>query len=74
MGLNERRNAGELKMFFHVMSSIKRGKKEKANPAKGAKSAPPKVQPPDTGMADDENQFDFGGIPVRDLKKNLGCG
>ena len=22
----------------------------------------------------DENPFDFGGIPARDLKKNLGCG
>jgi hypothetical protein len=21
-----------------------------------------------------ENQFDFGGLPQRDLKKNLGCG
>lgn len=21
-----------------------------------------------------ENPFDFGGIPARDLKKNLGCG
>lgn len=23
---------------------------------------------------DDEKPFDFGGIPDRDLKKNLGCG
>ena len=22
----------------------------------------------------EENPFDFGGIPQRDLKKNLGCG
>lgn len=21
-----------------------------------------------------ENKFDFGGLPSRDLKKNLGCG
>ncbi len=21
-----------------------------------------------------QNQFDFGGLPQRDLKKNLGCG
>jgi hypothetical protein len=21
-----------------------------------------------------ENPFDFGGLPIRDLKKNLGCG
>lgn len=24
--------------------------------------------------ANDENPFDFGGLPARDLKKNLGCG
>jgi hypothetical protein len=24
--------------------------------------------------SDDENPFDFGGLPARDLKKNLGCG
>jgi hypothetical protein len=24
--------------------------------------------------ADSEKQFDFGGIPDRNLKKNLGCG
>jgi hypothetical protein len=24
--------------------------------------------------ADDEKSVDFGGIPVRDLKRNLGCG
>lgn len=23
---------------------------------------------------DSENPFDFGGLPQRDLKKNLGCG
>ena len=25
-------------------------------------------------QADDGNPFDFGGLPNRDLKKNLGCG
>ncbi|MFM7851041.1 MAG: hypothetical protein ACKO96_03795 [Flammeovirgaceae bacterium] len=24
--------------------------------------------------AESENLFDFGGLPMRDLKKNLGCG
>ncbi|RAW03076.1 hypothetical protein [Pseudochryseolinea flava] len=24
--------------------------------------------------SDDERRFDFGGIPDRNLKKNLGCG
>lgn len=31
-----------------------------------SKETPPRV--------DDEKPFDFGGIPERDLKKNLGCG
>jgi hypothetical protein len=25
-------------------------------------------------ITEKEHQFDFGGIPKRDLKKNLGCG
>jgi hypothetical protein len=35
------------------------------------------VKPADTQPkqdADSENPFDFGGLPYRDLKKNLGCG
>ncbi|HZY79015.1 MAG TPA: hypothetical protein VFE50_05790 [Cyclobacteriaceae bacterium] len=44
----------------------KKAKKEirKVVPVK-AKEVPPQ---------DDEKPFDFGGIPDRDLKKNLGCG
>jgi len=44
----------------------KKTKKEikKIVPPKG-KEIPPQ---------DDEKPFDFGGIPERDLKKNLGCG
>ena len=40
----------------------------------------PKVVPakPETGNraedAEDEGRMDFGGLPARDLKKNLGCG
>ena len=30
----------------------------------------PRVAPED----EKENPFDFGGLPKRDLKKNLGCG
>lgn len=25
-------------------------------------------------IAEEEKSFDYGGIPARDLKKNLGCG
>ncbi len=45
-----------------------------------AKSAKPKKENKklanDNGSKDDsrENPFDFGGLPSRDLKKNLGCG
>jgi hypothetical protein len=30
-------------------------------------------QPPVTA-SDEEKPFDFGGLPQRDIKKNLGCG
>ncbi len=33
----------------------------------------PKGSSPDTSTTDD-TPFDFGGLPSRDLKKNLGCG
>jgi hypothetical protein len=41
-------------------------KKIKKKPEKEIK--PPAVDP------DKSNQFDFGGLPQRDLKKSLGCG
>jgi hypothetical protein len=46
--------------------------KKKAKPKKPQKILPQKQKemPPQ----DDEKPFDFGGIPERDLKKNLGCG
>jgi hypothetical protein len=47
--------------------------KKKAQAKKQTKklmSEKPKEIPPQ----DDEKPFDFGGIPDRDLKKNLGCG
>ena len=43
---------------------------------KSKKSTPKKIQ----GRVGDEiapepkEHFDFGGLPIRDLKKNLGCG
>jgi len=47
-------------------------KKQKAE-KKGKKSMPGK--PKDMPLqADEEKPFNFGGIPDRDLKKNLGCG
>jgi hypothetical protein len=45
----------------------------------GKKKALKKVKPQGRKVEEekelsDEKQFDFGGIPARDLKKNLGCG
>ena len=40
-------------------------KEPKAEPEKKIPSAPPEEV---------EKPFDFGGLPQRDLKKNLGCG
>jgi len=40
----------------------KRNKKENSDPKA------------DHVLKEDEKPFDFGGIPPRDLKKNLGCG
>lgn len=36
------------------------------------KPIPPQEDPSPIGLED--KPFDFGGIPDRDLKKNLGCG
>ena len=33
-----------------------------------------KKDPSDTEKDSSEPTFDFGGLPARDLKKNLGCG
>ena len=43
---------------------------------KGRKTAkvPPEKQKAVPPRDDEEKPFDFGGIPDRDLKKNLGCG
>jgi hypothetical protein len=41
-------------------------KPEKAEPASA--TPPPQQEQPE------EKPFDFGGLPARDLKKNLGCG
>jgi len=43
--------------------------------AKKAEKEPTKAQPPaPTQGTEEDKPFDFGGLPNRDLKKNLGCG
>ena len=54
---------------------------EKTKPAKPddqeSKAAPKQEEPsakPEEQLVKEEESFDFGGLPKRDLKKNLGCG
>jgi len=44
-------------------------KKEKPDKGKNANKKPKPVEP-----SDQEDRFDFGGLPKINLKKNLGCG
>lgn len=48
------------------------GRPPKAN---GDEKGPNGAEKGNDGVdADDTDPFDFGGLPTRDLKKNLGCG
>jgi hypothetical protein len=51
-----------------MSKKIKTGEREKEKP----QTTSPKQteEKPET----EEKPFDFGGLPARDLKKNLGCG
>jgi len=48
------------------MTKRRSNKKEKLK--KKVESKPAKSE-----YSDEEKSFDFGGLPMRDLKKNLGC-
>lgn len=48
--------------------------KKKGKEKKPAKKLVPEKAKPIPPNDEDEKPFDFGGIPDRDLKKNLGCG
>jgi hypothetical protein len=45
---------------------------KKKKPKKGRDK--PVKPTPSTPVEKQDNKFDFGGLPERDLKKNLGCG
>jgi hypothetical protein len=51
--------------------SMKKKKKENSKPEK-VETTPPAPVPQQE--LPEEKPFDFGGLPARDLKKNLGCG
>jgi hypothetical protein len=52
--------------------SKKRIKKQKETDPKSKEEQKPNSQHPTEDA--EEKPFDFGGLPSRDLKKNLGCG
>ncbi|MFM8740335.1 MAG: hypothetical protein ACKOC0_09035 [Cytophagales bacterium] len=49
----------------------KQQKSKTKPPRKGNRQ---KIATPPEQQSESENPFDFGGLPTRDLKKNLGCG
>jgi hypothetical protein len=53
-------------------------KRDKQKPKKEIKAEipnnPETAEKPAEAAIANENPFDFGGLPKRDLKKNLGCG
>jgi len=55
-------------MAKRVTSSNKKGKTKRETQEKKHGIAPDEIP------KEPEKPFDFGGLPVRDLKKNLGCG
>lgn len=46
----------------------------KKNKGKKQKTEPKKKPQTELTSEEKEKPFDFGGLPERDLKKNLGCG
>jgi hypothetical protein len=47
---------------------------KKKRDKKAGQNKKPENKPVKPESVDDEKPFDFGGLPQRDLKKNLGCG
>ena len=61
-------------VFERINGDFMRKKRKKAKTDQQKPN--PAVQPPDLKPVEtnEDNSFDFGGLPARDLKKNLGCG
>jgi hypothetical protein len=56
----------------NVIEPVALGMKKKVSKKEKAKTVE-KKQPPEQ-EAEKDDAFDFGGLPTRNLKKNLGCG
>lgn len=55
-----------------MLGTVAFGMKKKVSKKEKIKTTE-KKQPPEP-EAEKDNAFDFGGLPDRNLKKNLGCG
>jgi hypothetical protein len=49
-------------------------KRKKESKKKDRSAVPPEKEPGQSGLDKSDDQPDYGGLPNRDLKKNLGCG
>jgi len=49
-------------------------RKPSAPKSKKREKIPPAIHQSKIPVDPDNTDFDFGGLPKRDLKKNLGCG
>jgi hypothetical protein len=56
--------------FSLTMSKAAKKKTKKPSDKSTAKPTPQEA----IRFVDDDKPFDFGGLPEKDLKKNLGCG
>jgi len=54
---------------------VMRKRNLKSPKAKKTSVEVPKSKPEETNLGEEqENKMNFGGLPMRDLKRNLGCG
>lgn len=57
-----------------VMKRSQSKREDKRNGRKHAKKSQMASNSNEVEAVDSENKVDYGGLPDRDLKKNLGCG
>jgi hypothetical protein len=74
-GYKEETNGGK-SVFFLRINFVQVMKKKKKDKQLAKRDTRPKVSvaAPEITADDGQKPFDYGGIPDRDLKKNLGCG
>lgn len=58
-------------VFERINGDLMRKKRKKGKTDQQKPKPPSDPKPEETN---EDNPFDFGGLPARDLKKNLGCG